>query len=306
MFFKEYDEITSNLSKYLKSKKSVYETATLFDRLALSQDQDNPFEAAIAGLASFGALQCFQKVQDVPKTVQTAVTTARLFMKTADNSFLISKCIRETWADPLADALHCYRVAADLLKANNKPYLAAQVIMEMAAVESRFEIVQNAGNTYEEAVDVIIEGKAPLPLLFNAITASVVAYNKAERFDLALAVLVKAHSHFYDNSAAWISPSPLMKRQFHDLNIYHGQLLLMNYKYEECEAYANENFDKDVAQIFKEMISATKSHLLYQIDQLIEKARTSKKFSPPHILLFDKHMQLVSKLVEHGFTNVMG
>ena len=138
----------------------MYETAVLFDRLALTQDQDSPFESALAGLAEFGALQCFQKVQDVAKTVQTAITAARLFLKTAEFSFQISRCIRETWADALADSLHCYRVAADLLKDNKKPYLAAQVLMEMAGVETKFDLVQSAGNTYEEAVNVIIDGKA--------------------------------------------------------------------------------------------------------------------------------------------------
>lgn len=306
MFFKEYDETMSNLSKYFRTKKNVYETAALFDRLAMSQDQDNPFEAALAGLAEFGALLCFQKVQDVAKTVQTAITAARLFMKTADYSFQISRCLRETWADALADGLHCYRVAADLLKANQKAYLAAQVLMEMAGVEARFELTQNAANTYEEAVDVVIEGKAPLPLLFNAVTSAIVAYNRTDRFDLALAVLVKAQKHFFDNNAAWVSPSPLMKRQFHDLNVYNALLLMMTYKYDDCVSYANENLDKDVAAIVKELVDATKGHLLYQIDQVIEKARTNKKFSPPHVLLLDKHMQLISKLVEHGFTNVMG
>jgi tetratricopeptide (TPR) repeat protein len=305
MFFKEYDEIASNLSKYFRSKKSIYETAVLFDRLALSQDRDNPFEAALAGLAQLGALQCYQKVQDTAKTIQTAMTAARLFMKTADYNYQISRCLRETWADALSDGLHCYRVAADLLKSNAKSYLASQVLMELGAAESRFDISHNAANTYEEATLVIIDGKAPLPLLFSAVTAAIVAYNKIDRFDLALSILVRAQEHFFDNNSAWISPSPLMKRQFHDLNVYHAQLLMMTFKHDECIAYAESNCDKDVAVIFRDMITATKGHLIYQMDQVIERARVMKAFSPPHSALFDRHLSLLSKAIEHGFTNVM-
>jgi hypothetical protein len=302
MFFKEYDEIASNLSKYFRSKKSVYETAALFDRLAQSQDRDNPFEAALAGLAQLGALQCFQKVQDTAKTVQTAITAARLFLKTADFNYQISRCLRETWCDALSDGLHCYRVAADLLKVHKKPYLASQVLMELGNAESRFEISHNAANTYEEATLVIIDGKAPLPLLFSAVTAAIVAYNKTDRFDLALSILLRAQEHFFDNDSAWMSPSPLMKRQFHDLNIYHAQLLLMTFKHDECIALNCEN---EVALIFKDMITATKAHLLYQMDQVIERARAIKAFSPPHIALFERHLALMSKAIEHGFANVM-
>jgi tetratricopeptide (TPR) repeat protein len=305
MFFKEYDEIASNLSKYFRSRKSVYETAALFDRLAQTQDRDNPFEAALAGLAQLGALQCFQKVQDTAKTVQTAITAARLFLKTADFNYQISRCLRETWCDALSDGLHCYRVAADLLKVHKKPYLASQVLMELGNAESRFEISHNAANTYEEATLVIIDGKAPLPLLFSAVTAAIVAYNKTDRFDLALSILLRAQEHFFDNNSAWISPLPLMKRQFHDLNIYHAQLLLMTFEHDECITYADQNCDKDVALVFKDMITATKAHLLYQMDQVIERARAIKAFSPPHIALFDRHLSLMSKAIEHGFTNVM-
>jgi hypothetical protein len=96
-----------------------------------------------------------------------------------------------------------------------------------------------------------------------------------------------------------------MKRQYHDLNIYHAQLLLMTFKHEECIAYADQDCDKEAALVFRDMITTTKAHLLYQIDQIIEKARTIKAFSPPHITLFDRHLSLMSKPIEYGFTNVM-
>ena len=306
MFFKEYDEIASNLTKYFRTKKNVYETAALFDQLSLSQDRDNPFESAIAALAQFGALQCFMKVKDTAKTVQTAISAARMFIKTAEYNYTISKCIRETWTEALTDGLHCYRVAADLLKEHNKPYLATQVLMELGNVEQKFDFSHNAANTFEEATNVIIQGNAPLPLLFNAVTAAICSYNKVERFDLALAVLLKAQEHFFDNETAWVSPSPLMKRQYNDLLVYHAILLLMTFNHDQCITYSTNNLDQDVAEIFKDLVTYTKGHLLYQVDQVIERAKASKKFSPPHLALFDKHLMLLSKAVEHGFTNVMG
>ena len=305
-FFKKFDDIASNISKFLRTKKSIYETAVLFDQLALTQDHEDPFECALAGSAEFGAMLCFDKVQDVTKTVQTAVTAARYFLRTADYSFQVSKCLKETWWDPLTDGLHCYRVAIDLLKANKKPYLATQVIMEMAGAETRFELTQSAGNTYEEAVDVILEGKAPLPLLFNALTSAVVAYNKSDRFDLSLGVIEKVQDTMFQNNPAWVAPSPLMKRQFHDINVYHAVLLLMAYRLEECVKLSEDHLDKEMAATFKELAEATSGHLLYKIDCVIERLRNCRKFSPQHIFLLDKHLQLVSKMVEQGFTNVMG
>jgi hypothetical protein len=68
--------------------------------------------------------------------------------------------------------------------------------MELGNAESRFEISYNTANTYEEATLVIIDRKAPLPLLFSAVTAEIVAYNKTDRFDLALLILLRAQEHF--------------------------------------------------------------------------------------------------------------
>lgn len=306
MFFKEFNETSTNLSKYFRSKRTIYETATLFDQLSLTQDLDNPFESAIAGLAQFGALQCFSKVQDTAKTVQTAVSAARLFMKSADFSYSISRCIKETWAVPLADAMHCYRVAIEVLKANNKPYLASQILMELGNVELRFDMIHNAANTFEEATDVIIEGKAPLPLLFNAATASIGAYNRVDRYDLALAVLDKAQTHFFDNETAWVSPSPLMKRQYHDILIYRAVLLMMTFKHDEAIQYSQSNLDPLITEVLKQLIEATKNHQIYQIDLAIDRAKEIKKFSPPHLNLFDRHLQMMSRSVENGFAIVMG
>ena len=137
-------------------------------------------------------------------------------------------------------------------------------------------------------------------------TAAICSYNKVERFDLALAVLLKAQEHFFDNETAWVSPSPLMKRQYNDLLVYHAILLLMTFNHDQCITYSTNNLDQDVAEIFKDLVTYTKGHLLYQVDQVIERAKASKKFSPPHLALFDKHLMLLSKAVEHGFTNVMG
>ena len=278
----------------------------VFDRLASTQDEENPFESAVAGLAKFGELQCYQKVHDVPKTIQTAVSAARLFIKTADNSYFISRCMRETWADPLADGLHCYRVAIDLLKESKKTYIAARLLMETAGVEARFDFVHDAANTYQEAVDVIIEGKAPAPLLFEALLATIEAYVNVDRFDLALASLSRARDHFFADEGSWVSPSPMMKDNFNELNVYYAELLLVLFRFEDCIVYSAENLDTELARLFKELVEATRGHLLYQIDQLIVRARRTKKFTAQQMNLFDKHLEQISRIVEHGFSNVMG
>lgn len=305
-FFKKYDELASKLSKFFRTKKNIHDTAILFDQLSLMQDHENPFEAALAGAASYGAVLCFQKVQDLTKTVQTAVTAARHFLRAADYNYQISKCLKETWQDPLSDGLHCYRVAINLLKENNKPYLATQIIMELAAAESRFELVHSAGNTYEEAVDVIMTGKAPLPLLFNAVTSAISAYNKADRYELALNVVEKVQGVILEKNPVWVAPSPLMKRQFQDVNIYHAILLLMAYRTADCIKLANEHLPKELASLFRELADATDGHLIYKLDLAIEKLRATNKLAPQHVFLLDKHLQILSKSVEQGFANVMG
>ena len=305
MFFQQFDQKMVEMSKFFKMKRTVYETATFFDQLGAAQSTDNPFEVALAALAKFGELQCYSKVEDTSRTIQTAVSAARLFIQNAKFGFEYSRNIQETWYSPLCDGLHCYRVAIDLLKENKKPYLAATILSELGKTEMEFELVHPAANTYEEAINVIIDGKAPLQLLFNTTLACLNAYAKVDRFDLALNAVERAQSHFFDNETMWASPSPIMKRQYRDILIDKSILLLMVFKYDECVSFSEKHLEVVEADIFKRLSEASKGNQVYVIDKLLEEAKSSKKFNNSQINLLGRHLTLVSKAVETGVFQVM-
>lgn len=293
------------LSKFFKTKRTIYETATFFDQLYHAQKTDNPFDVALAALAKFGELQCYVKVEDTSRALQTAVTAARLFIQNAQFGFEFSKSLPESWSNSLTDGLHCYRVAIDLLKTANKPYLAATMLNEMGKVESDFELTHASGNTYEEAIDVIITGQAPLPLLFTSVLNAIMAYSKIDRYDLALHALQKAQLHFFDNETMWVSPSPIMKRQYRDIQIEHALLLLNVYRYDECLEFIGKNLEPAEVSIIEKMVEASKSSQIYLMDKIIEEARETKIFNNMQIGLLMKHLQFTSREVEAGIFQIM-
>jgi len=305
MFFEQFDQYMSDLSKFFRTKRNNYETAALFDQLARTQDSSNPFECALAGLAKFGELQCYLKIEDKSRTVQAAIHAARLFIKNAKYGYDYSRIVKETWSISLADGLHCYRVAIDVLKTISKHYLTSIVLIEMGKVEMSFDFPHHAGNTFEEAVGIIIEGQVPLPVLFDSVLNTVQAYTRVDRFDLALNVVEKAHSHFFDNETMWVSPSPIMKKQYRDILIYQAQLLIMVFRYEDCLKFVSQNHDTEIAELFRRMVEASKNYQIFVIDSIIQKALQSKQFNAQQIALFNRHLALISKNVEAGVFQVM-
>ena len=194
MFYKRFDEISANMTKLFRTKNSLKETAAQFEELSKTQDEDNPFECGLVALAKFGEMQCWQKIEDKQRTVRTAVKAARLFIKSANFNYSISKNLRDTWSDPLADGLHCYRVAIDVLKNDAKPNLAVVLLLELGKTESQFDLLHYAGNTYEEAANLCLEQKLSPPLLFDSLFNGIDSYSKAERLDLALLIKIgRAH-----------------------------------------------------------------------------------------------------------------
>ena len=196
MFYKRFDEISASMSKIFRTKKNLLETAQQFDELSRSQDEENPFECGLVALAKFGEMQCYQKIDDKQKTVRTAVKAARLFVKSATFNYEISRNLRDTWSDPLADGLHCYRVAADALRSDGKPNLAVVLLLELGKTEYKFDLFHYAGNTYEEAVNISIEQKLSPPLLFDSTFNCIDCYSRADRLDLALLVVEKVQNTF--------------------------------------------------------------------------------------------------------------
>lgn len=304
MFYKRFDEISAQMTKLFRTKNSLKETAAQFDELSKTQDEDNPFECGLVALAKFGEMQCWQKVEDKQRTVRTAVKAARLFIKSATFNYSISRNLRDTWSDPLADGLHCYRVAVDVLKNDAKPNLAVVLLLELGKTESQFDLLHYAGNTYEEAATLCLDQKLSPPLLFDSVFNSIDCYCKADRLDLALAIVDRVSDKFGEDLMKQIDSSPLMKRQFEDLKIYKAQLLLSAFKHDKCIDFAKNNLDANVKELFEQLCSATKSNSIAVIDALINQARSSSYFTEQQISLFERHLYLLSKSVEAAYAEL--
>ncbi|KAK8890799.1 hypothetical protein M9Y10_027998 [Tritrichomonas musculus] len=304
MFYRRFDEISANMSKIFRTKKSLLETAQQFDELSRSQDEENPFECGLVALAKFGEMQCYQKIEDKQKTVRTAVKAARLFVKSATFNYEISRNLRDTWSDPLADGLHCYRVAVDNLKTDGKPNLAVVLLLELGKTEYKFDLFHYAGNTYEEAVNLCNEQKLSPPLLFDSTFNCIDCYSRADRLDLALLVVERVQQKMGQEILDQINASPLMKRQLVDLKIFKAQLLLSAFKHNDCISYANSNLEEGVAQLFKELSDASRSNQIAVIDALINQAKSSNYFNEQQIALFERHLFLLSKSVETAYSEL--
>ena len=304
MFYKRFDEISASMSKMFRTKKSLYESAQQFDELSRTQDEENPFECGLVALAKFGEMQCYQKVEDKQKTVRTAVKAARLFVKSATFNYEISRNLRDTWSDPLADGLHCYRVAADVLKGDSKPNLAVVLLLELGKTEAKFDLFHYAGNTYEEAVNLSLDGKLSPPLLFDSTFNCIDCYSRADRLDLALLVVERVQQKMSPETIEQINSSPLMKRQLVDLKIFKAQLLLSAFKHSDCIQFSNGNLEEGVAQLFKELSDASRSNQIAVIDALINQAKSSNYFNEQQIALFERHLFLLSKSVETAYSEL--
>lgn len=304
MFYKQFDEISAKLTKFFKTKSSLKETAAEFEKLAASQDEENPFECGLVALAKFGEMQCWQKIEDKQRTVRTAVKAARLFVKSANFNFNISRNLRDTWSDPLADGLHCYRVAADVLKSDNKPNLAVVLLLELGKTEAQFDLLHYAGNTYEEAATLCIDQKLSPPLLFDSVFNCVDCYARADRLDLALLVVDRVQAKIGEETNEQINASPLMKTQLANIKILKAQLLLSAFKYADCITYAEKNLEEGVVALFRQLCDATKSNQIAVIDAAINQARASNYFTELQISLFERHHYLLSKSVEAAYAEL--
>lgn len=305
MFYRKFDEISANMSKFFRTKKAIYETAQQFEELSHTQDEENPFECGLVALAKFGEMQCYQKNDDKQKTVRTAVKAARLFVKSATFNYEISRNLRDTWSDPLADGLHCYRVAVDVLKNDGKPNLAVVLLLELGKTEAKFDLFHYAGNTYEEAVSLSLQQKLSPPLLFDSVFNCIDCYSKADRLDLALLVVDRVQEkELPPETISQINASPLMKRQLVDVKIFKAQLLLSAFKHSDCIDFAQASLEEGVARLFKELSDASRSNQIAVIDALINQAKSSNYFNEQQIALFERHLFLLSKSVETAYSEL--
>jgi hypothetical protein len=203
---------------------------------------------------------------------------ARLFVKSVMFNYEISRNLRDTWSDPLADGLQCYKVAADVLKSDNKPNLVV-MLLELGRTEYKFDLYHYTGNTYEEAVNLSLDQKLSPPLLFDSMFKGIDCYSRADRLDLALLVAEKVLTKIPPGVLEQINQSPLMRRQLVDLKIFKAQLLLSAFKHVDCINYSNANLEEGVARLFKELSDASRSNQIAVIDTLINQAKSQNYFT---------------------------
>ena len=295
MFYKNFDELSAKLNSNFNSKRAISELAVQFSELGKQQDIENPFEQGMIALAHFGEMQCYEKLQDRQNTIKTSISAARLFVKSATFNYEVSRTIRDLWSDPLADGIHCYRVAYKTLLQDGKPNLAVAILLELAKTESYFEYFHYAGNTYEEAIQLCLEKNLRPRALIDATFSCVMSYVKAERFDLGLIVVKKVIEKLEQNSSQLISSSPLMRQQFEDLRIINAQMLLCTSNYEQCIEFSNTKLDMKVAEVFAKFCSFEKTKKLDEIDKLISEAKDLHCFNEVHMEIFGLQRKKLGK-----------
>lgn len=206
-------------------------------------------------------MQCWQKAEDKQKTIQTAIKAARLFVKVSIFHHKYSPEIRLDWSNSFSDGVQCFRIAADILKNDNKFSIAVSVLQELGNTEKKFELYHCAGSTFEEAVTICLENKLHLQLLFDSIYNCIVCYTMGERIDLAMLITERVLSKISHD----IPDQPHIQKSFLNLKIFKAIILLCLFKHDELVLYTVKNFDQNVSVLFHRMSEATKKKMNLQL-----------------------------------------
>ncbi|KAH0790530.1 hypothetical protein GPJ56_005519 [Histomonas meleagridis] len=162
MFPQTYDEINTILSKTTRPKK-LCELALRYDSLVISQDEDNPFQYNTIALALMGEMQCYEKAGNKEKAIKYGMKAAQKFTQAAKFNFKISgssnATLKDSWEDPLCNAIQCYNDVTEMLISENKNYLSVSTLIKLGELESRFGWHHPAGNSFEEAVLICLDKK---------------------------------------------------------------------------------------------------------------------------------------------------
>ncbi|OHT16284.1 hypothetical protein TRFO_13290 [Tritrichomonas foetus] len=300
MFFKKYDELSANLARAFRSKKNLLETAAQFADLAAMQDQDNPFQYGLIGLAHFGEMRCYKKLEDSQKLIRTAIVAARYFKKSAYFNYEISKSLRNTWAEPLADGIQCYRTAIAALKATEKYNLAITTLNELAEIEEKFEFFHYAGNSYEESVRLCIEHAIRPRLFIDTLLKCVSCYVKCDRFDLSLIIMMSAAVQLETDYSNVIDLSTLLKAQFNELIAAKAALLICNAKFGEARTIATTQLAGSIGDfLIKYIANVQKSESPSVIKKSLQEANQGETLPPLLVLIVERHCPLLEKTVEY-------
>lgn len=299
MFYRRFDDLSAILLKKFNTKKTLQETADQFNELAKQQNQDNPFEQGMVALAYFGEMQCYEKLEDKQKIIRTSIKAARLFIKSASFNFEISRAMRDSWSDPLANGIHCYKTAINYLVSDNKPNLAVSILFELGQAESRFEFHHYAGNTYEDALDFCIKHQLRPRLLSEALLYSIRSYVKADRLDLSYLVCEKGYSHFSEVHSGIISSSKMMHEQFMNLSLLKTILMICNRKYDEAILFSTSIFSAQLKAFLQSYSSASQESDINALNDLYSQISQFPEFEEIHIQVLEKHKILFSKTMSN-------
>ena len=295
MFYKRFDELSAILLKKFNTKKTILDTAQMFSELASKQNEENPFEYGMVALAYFGEMQCYEKLEDKQKIIQTSMKAARLFIKSASFNYEISRALRDSWSGPLANGIQCYRTASNTLISDSKPNLAVSILFELAQVESRFEFHHYAGNIYEEAMTFCIEHNLRPRLLLQSIINAIKCYSMCERFDLAYLVCEKGYNHFINNHSELIQSSQMMHEEYNDLSLFKSILMICNRKYEEAVRFSQPLYRHEISLFLHILSEALQVKQMDKLDELLLNISNFPEFNETHYLVLEKIKNFLSK-----------
>ena len=297
MFFKRYEELSANLKKSFISKKTITEIAKQFSDLAKSQDQNNQFVFNQIGMARFGEMKCYEKLEDKNKLVRAAISAARFFIKSAEFNYEISRSMRDLWADPLSDGIHCYRTAIDTLRSLEKHNLAVNLLNELGASESRFEYFHYAANVYEEAVKICIQYPIKPRVFIDTLLNCVDNYVKCERYDLALIIIMSAAVKLETDCSHLIELSTLLKKNFNDLSLVKSLLLINGKQFNEAKYVATTQVDGEMQEFLIQYIDLFQNNQIDEIKKLIASLndKDSFKLTDLQIKIIEENYKILTK-----------
>lgn len=296
MFFKRYDELTANLTKTFRSKKNILDTASQLAELASSQDQNNPFQYGLIGLAKFGEMRCYEKLEDPQKLIRTAITAARFFIKSAKFNYEISKSIHDSWADPLSDGIQCYRSAILTLKATKKYNIAVFTLNELAEAESYFEHYHNAGNVYEESTRICAKFSLHPRIFIESLMNCVECYTKCKQFDLALVLVMSFFVPLEADYINIINQSSYLQNKLNELCGVKSLLFICNKRYSEAvNAAETWIIDGEMHNLVLKFSDLVQNQNISELKIFIDEAKKGKKLTKFMINIIERYFSLLEE-----------
>lgn len=297
-FFQTYDELLGEMNKSFRTKKNLSETAQKFSDLAAAQDSDNPFVHGQIGLAKYGEMQCYAKMEDKQKLIKTAITAARMFMKSATFNLEISRAVRESWSDPLSDGIQCYRSAIDALIAENRSNLAVSTLIELAKAEASFDFLHYAANAYEEAVELCVKYELRPRLLIDTLNGAIECYVKCDRFDLALILVENTTTDLNPKIQEAIHASEMLKSDLTELHVTSVLLDIANMRFGSVAGHAD--LQGDIRHFLKAFSDAAQRGDPTAMSKATSVYREANKLTDLQDLVIAKGIVHIEKSVELG------